>query len=203
MKNSLIAVLLLITVTTGWSQIDVSLQTNYEVPFDELKWVYKPGVNYLLSVSKTDKYKKKRTAWGGTLGYSSFKPKEDIFYYLVNENEIGTIAYEEYQTLQIFLHGRRDFILNKNLEFFIGADIGYIHAMFSYYSADAYIVEDATNIEGRLAIAPNLGLNFVLTDRLGVFIQSRYIASVAETDIQNNVLNYSLSGGVGLNLRFE
>jgi hypothetical protein len=198
-------VILIISISTSWAQVEIAAGASYELPLDELKWVYKPGKSYQLTISKTDRYKNKRTSWGINLGYASFVPKEALFYYLVNEDEIGTIAYENYNLYLLTVNARRDFILNKNIEIFLGTEFGLHYAQYGYVSDDSYIDEDATYVEGRGAVSPKAGITFTLTAHLSIFVQSRYNVSVGESNFtaSSNIFNYSWSNGVGVNLRFE
>lgn len=202
MQKILIACLILMSVGTAQAQLEMSVQSSYELPIDELKWVYKPGLNNTLFISKIKTYKNKRTAFGGNLGFSSFQPKAEKFYYLVNEDEVGTITYGNYQALQLAVHGRRDFILNKSVELFVGLEVGIAYTKFTYVSDDPYISEDATTIHGRVLLTPRAGVNFIISNSISIFLCGRYAVSFASTDVPEDILNFSVAGAAGLNFRF-
>lgn len=197
--------IIMIASNTSLAQLEISVQGNYEIPLDELKWIYKPGTGALLTISKTDKYKKKRTAFGGNIGFTRFNAKEDIFYYLLNGTDLGTVHYGNYDVYQLSLNYRRDFIINKSFELFMGAEFGYQYANYRYISHDSMIDEDGTTIEGRIGVSPKAGFNFVFSKNVSAFIQSRYTVSLITqpSDKTENIINYFLSTSIGLNFRFE
>jgi hypothetical protein len=204
MKTFIITSLLLLnTIGAAWSQIEITLQSAYDMPIDELKWIYKPAMNNMLTFSWTDKTKRSRTAFGITAGYAVFQPKEDIFYYLVNEEEVGTITYEKYQTLQFSAQLRQDFRLTKTFEIFCGAELGYQYTSYAYISSDPYIYEDATTILGRYFAAPRLGVNLMVTEKFGFSVFSRYAVSIGNSDTEEDTVNHNIAAGAGLILRFE
>ena len=185
-----------------FAQTELSLHTTYEVPLDELKWIFKPANNYQLSISSIDKYKNKRTALGVALGYANFTPREEVFYYLVNEGELGTISYTDYQVVQVALSPRWDYIFNR-LELFFGAYLGYQYVIYGYESADSYQTEDAKNIVSRVLMAPKAGAAFLLSEHVAVFAHLRYNCSLGfGSGNKSDRLNYSLAPGMGLNFRF-
>jgi hypothetical protein len=202
MKWFIVATIIIASLETH-AQVELSIQASHERALDELGDIYKPGINYMLSISKTDKYKKKRMAWGVILGFTKFHPKEDVFYYQVNETETGTIRYENYNVYQLSANVRRDFILIETLELFYGAEIGYHYVQYAFLSEDSFVIEDNSTVESRIACTPKVGAQFLLTKKLSAFLQTRYSLSMATGDAPGNFMNFFWSNGIGLTLRFE
>ena len=203
MKNLLIisASLLILSISAA-AQTEIAIQGSYEMPIDEMKWVFKPGQGVTLTLSKMKERRKKRSVIGLNVGFSKFVPKEDIFYYLVNEDELGTIRYKDMLVYQLGLHLRQDFILQEHIELFYGFEMGYYYTKYGYESRDPYIIEDSYNFIGRGAVAARVGVNFPITEHVGAFFQTKYLVSIGPSDDEDNIINVYWNNSAGLNFRF-
>lgn len=185
-----------------FGQTGLSLVTAYEVPADELKLIYMPAYNYSLGFFKTDIYKNKRTAWGASLSYANFAPKEEVFYYPANSFKSGTIRYTDYQVIQLAASGRKGFIFNR-LELFVGAEMGYQYVISGYQSVDAQMPEDVDNSVARVMQAVKAGAAFLLTDHVSIFTQFRATCSfVLDLDKSEDLINFSYAPGAGVSFCF-
>lgn len=203
MKKLLIISASLLCLSIGaTAQVELAVQGSYEMPIDEMKWAFKPGRGVIVTVSKTKEHRKKRSVLGVNVGFSKYVPKEDLFYYLVNDDELGTIRYKDMLVYQLSMHLRQDFILQKHIELFYGLELGYHYTKYGYESRDLYIIEDSYNFIGRGAIAARAGVNFPITEHAGAFLQTKYLVSIGASDDVDNVINVYWNNSVGLNFRF-
>lgn len=206
MKTPLtISAALLCLSLTAHAQFEISTQGTFETILDELKWVYKPGSGFVLTLSKYEAYRKKRaSSFGFNLGYSKYNVKQDLFYYLVNADEVGTIKYSDMQVFQFGVQLRRDYAIRKQVELYYGMEIGIYYTKYKYEAHDPYFDESSTNIVGRGAVSPKAGINYQFNERIGAFIQTRYLLTFAKSaDAVNskNVVNFYWVNSVGLNFR--
>jgi hypothetical protein len=200
--------LLIISVlTTGISlsaaaQIEFSLQGSVELPVDELRWVFKPGTGVIATLSKIKKYKKKGSAFGVSFGYSKYVPKQDLFYYLVNTSEVGTIKYDQMKAYQLSAQFRKEYIIRKQIELFYGLEIGIYYIKYGFESQDAYQHINSSNFIGRYVLAPKAGINYQVNKQVGVFFQTRYMLNIAKTDDADDNINLYWANSLGVNYRF-
>lgn len=184
------------------AQYELSLQASYELPLDELRWVFKPGTGAIAIFSKTKTYKKKRSAFGIGVGYSRFVPKEKTFYYLVSQNEVGTISYENMNVYQLTGHLRRDIIIKKIYELFYGVECGYYYTQYGFVSQDPFHSINSSNFIGRIALAGKAGIGYPLSKNIGAFFQTRYLISMSPSNDGENTFNAYWANSLGVNLRF-
>ena len=188
-------------VEKSLAQVELALHTAYEMPLDELKEIFRPAINYQLTVSNIDQYKNKRSSFGITLGYAKFISRQDEFYYQVNEDEYGTISYDPYHVIQLALAFRKDFIFQR-FELFVGADAGYQYTIYHYLSSDPYTTDDASYIVNRAMLAPKAGFNFLINNAVSIFASARFICSIGGAgDNQRDIVNTFVSPGLGVNFR--
>ncbi|GAA5037136.1 hypothetical protein GCM10011506_33170 [Marivirga lumbricoides] len=201
-----ISILLVWLINQSQAQVEINLSGAIEIPLDELSWIYNPGKSAQLAVSFLDEYKKRRSSWGINIGYSVATPKQEVFYFpysIDNEVFFGTISYSDMQSFQLSSNFRSDFILSKHIEFFLGAEVGY-HYISSSYDSDSYNDVSATSIIGRVAISPKTGFAFMLTDNIGLNLQTRYnISIIAGGEVDDSkIVSFFWSNGAGVTLRF-
>jgi len=200
---ALTIVVIMITVGPACAQWEFTPQVAFEQPYRDLKWIYNPTQTYGLVISKTDKYKKKREAYGGSLGYSRFTAKQDLFYYPVNENEFGTIKYDDYFIYKLDFSARRDFIVSKHFELFIGVEVGYHYVKYGYAAKDPYSDDAGTFIQSHGALAPKTGITYAFNKNISASLQTRFTAALLLGETNNDeVISLFWSNGVSLNFRF-
>ena len=193
------------------AQIEISAGSGYNLPLGELKWIYSPALSYSLALSKVKERKKSRNALGLELGYMRFQPKDSVFYYLLSEEEYGTVNYSNYQIYQLSAVIRHDFILSEHLSLFIGSGFGYYYVNFQYNQYDPYVTTEGQTIEGKFAVSPRVGISVNFNKSIGVFLHSQYNfmlsvgsleAGSASYNSNTGSYNYYLSHVGGLYFRF-
>ena len=201
-KTLIVAVsALMLAASAAVAQTEISLTSSYEVPLGELKWIYQPGMSYALNVGRVKETRVSRSTTGIEVGYLRFQPKDSVFYYLLSEEEYGTIRYSNYQAIQLSLTLRHDFFLNDRVSLFVGAGVGYYYTFFTYLDDNSFVNTDAQVIEGRAGISPRVGVNVLLSESVGLLVQSKYNASIGQPDI-SSLYNHYLSSGLGVFVRF-
>ena len=192
---------LLFNVQMTIAQVEVSLSASYELPLGELKWIYQPTIGYALNLSRINETRVSRMLTGLEVGYLRFQPQEAAYYYLLDEEEYGTISYGNYQVFQFsgtFLHHA---LINEKLSLFIGTGVGYYYTSFTYDDSNSFVSSEGQSIEGRGAITPRVGANWMLTESLGVLAQGKYNATLGRPDISGLYQHY-LSLGLGAFVKF-
>jgi hypothetical protein len=202
LKNLLTICICIGSVVSASAQIEVTAHASVELPVDELKWVFKPGTGAVVTVSKTKRYKKKGSAMGVSLGYTKFTPKQDMFFYLVNADEVGTIKYDDMKSYQLSLQYRWDFGITKQVEAFGGLELGYHYTKFGFESHDPYQSIDSDSFVGRIALAPKIGIHYMFNKQIGAYLQTRYLISMAKSDIHDDQFNVYWTNSVGVSLSF-
>ena len=183
------------------AQWEFSAQATIDLPVDEMKWVFKPGTGMILTLSKTKKYKKRGSASGVSIGYSRQVPKQDIFYYLVND-ELAWIKYDKMTAYQLAYQFREDFIIKKKIELFVGGELGLYYTKYGYESHEPGHDINSSSFVGRLVAAPKAGINYQFTKSTGLFFQTKYAISIGKSDDSKDVINLHWINSVGANFRF-
>jgi len=184
------------------AQMEVAVHGSVEIPLDELKWVFKPGTGVVATISKTKRYKTKGSAIGGSIGYSKFSPKEDLFYYYVSDTEVGTIRYEDMVSYQAAIQGRWEIIIKKKIDLFCGLELGIHYTKTAFVSHDPFQSVDSDSFVGRYVAAPKAGVNYMLTKKLGAYFQTRLALSLAKSDIRDDQVNTYWTNSLGMLYRF-
>jgi hypothetical protein len=203
MKKFLIVIVCFVGIPmSAMAQYEFSIQGAFEKPTDKLKSVFKPGTGVVATFSKTKRYKNKGSAMGVSIGYSTFVPKQDIFRYTVDNSGDGSIRYDKMSVYQLSLQLRRDYIIDKKLDLFTGFELGLHYTKTGYEQHDPNHSTSSNSFVARVALAPKAGVNFQLTDHVGVFFQTRYLVSIGRLDFEDAVVNTFWTNSLGLNFRF-
>lgn len=179
------------------AQHEVSFKIGHEMPMGELRWVYNSAPSLSAGYSFLREGNKTNQSMGIGIGLFQFKPKEEIFYYLLDEEEYGTISYSNYKFFQLFIPFRIDYLIGDKLEIFGGVDLGYYYVSYRYENKNNFVSENSTNIEGKGAIAPKCGVNYNLSDKIGFTLQAKYNAyfSLGSSDQRSASFNSNLGTG--------
>jgi hypothetical protein len=198
--------LLLCCALTTQAQLEISASTSLDVFQSQLKPFYNTGHSHVLAIGASDRHKTRRNAWAVNVGYGNYAARTDTAYtrYTRGNDEVrGYSYYGDYQTLQLTLSERWDFILAPHFELFCGIEIGYHYADYDYAFYDGYISEEGSITEGRVALAPQVGIGIPL-HRFCFFAQSRYVMSLgAGNETGDDTFNRSWSNGIGVRFRLE
>lgn len=174
----------------AFAQLEIRVGAAYEKPLGELYWVYKPACGFNVYFANKS-YKGEHTIFGAELGYVSFKPQKETFYYLVSEKEYGTVEYGSFDIYQLGLSLRHDFLVRTKMTPYLGAGLGLYYVKSEYVQQDPYIVTDAWSLQFNAALAARAGLSFKFNDKIGMFMESKY-HFFAQTGTNNpNGINYN------------
>jgi hypothetical protein len=200
----LLAALLFCCTFMSYAQLEFSASALTDTFQDELKHIYKPGHTYLFSLGVNDREKNKRFTLTGNLGYGRYTPKADTFPTIIARNEIfGYDTYSDYQVLQFTLGLRRDFILSRHLELYVGMEMGYHFTSYRHTTYKGNVRDSDRFVESRLPLIPFAGISIPI-HRFCLFAQSQYNFSAdRSTDNDRNFFNRIWSNGVGIRYRLE
>jgi hypothetical protein len=171
---------------------------------DEFRHIYRPGHTYLLSLGVNDRQKNKRFTLTGSLGYGRYTPKADTFPTIIARNEIfGYDTYSDYQVFQLTLGLRRDFIVWRHLELYVGMETGYHFASYRHTIFKGNVKDSDRFVESRLPLIPFAGISIPI-HRFCLFAQSQYNFSADRSSHNNkNLFNRIWSNGIGIRYRLE
>ena len=196
---------------TLFAQHELCFKSGLESPMGQMYWVYTPAASYTLSYAVHRDTKRGTLSKGVSIGYFSFSPKSDIFYYLFGDNEYGTVKYSNYSVVPITLSLQAHRTLGKKMEFLYGLDLGYNFVRFTIEDKNPYAEVTSSNIEGKGAVALKTGLNFLLSEHLGIMYQPKFntLFSIGSTNssspqYNSNVGSFDIifSNHLGVFIRF-
>jgi len=181
----------------------VGINADYDMPAGSLKYTYKATPAYGVSFYIFDEN------WTANVsaGYRVYKPKQDVFYYAVGDNDYGTATYSNFRSYMLYLGGAYNFELCDGFKIFAGVNLGAYQTKFSSHSVDA-TQDNTTEIQGEQQIygAPKAGINLSLGENIQLSIQGSYNFSAAtghtEYYSRTGTLYKSISTGAGLIYKF-
>lgn len=180
----------------------LGLRAEYDMPMGNLKFTYKGapsgGLSFYINQGAG-------TAEIG-LGYREYKPKQDTFYYLVNNNDYGTATFSKFKTTMFYLGAAYNLSLSDAIKLYGGFNLGLYITKFSSTSTDAFVnAQDIVN-ENEAYIAPKIGLNLALTDNIHVKVQGAYnlFSPIGKAQYNSRVgtFYYSITTGATLVYNF-
>lgn len=180
----------------------VGINADYDMPVGNLKYTYKSAPAYGGSVYM---YQEDFT-YSISVNFREYKPKQDVFYYLVNDNDYGTATYSSFKTTMAYFGAAYNLPITDEFRVYGGINMGFYFSKFKSRSVDAFVdsSEDINEKEGYGA--PKLGLNLSLNDHVLVSVQGSYnfFAPLGRSDYNSRVgtLYTSLSTGAALIYRF-
>lgn len=153
----------------GWA---IGFGTAYDVPQGNLSYSYKPTINFNTSVYR---YFGAITT-SASLGYHSYKPKEDAFY---EYNDDGSLSYtstlSNFRVFSFYLGAAYNIDVADNFRVYGGVNIGayYTHYAISY-DVTGYESGSSTLSQQEAYLAPKLGIIFPLSSSVGISMESKY-----------------------------
>lgn len=157
---------------TGQSDSDfgISIGADYDAPVGNLSYTFKPTFNYNLSVLRHyDNF-----TMNLTLGYHSYKAKQDTFYYQVSATDYGTVTYQPFTAYSLYLGLAYDLPVNDQLKVYGGINLGAYYVHFAFHSSDLVLNDNENFYEQELYFAPKVGFTYMLSDNIGVGIEGKY-----------------------------
>ena len=186
----------------------ISLSGGYDVPTGDLGTTFKAAPTFSFSVLRNYG----DFTFNTTIGYVSYKPKVDTFYYFGNDPTQGYIQYGNFSSLEIYAGVAYNVQVADNAKIYFGANIGTYYNFFSYTSNDGQGNIDSENTtESQSYIAPKLGVDFMVSDNLSLGVEAKYnfmLSSDSGTgDAYDSgyttTVNKSFSGNVALTYHFQ
>jgi len=148
-----------------------------------------------------------------TIGYQSFKPKEDIFYYLLNDGEdYGTASFSNFHVNPVYMGWMHTFSVTEPLRVGAGFNFGAYFSQFTSTSSDK--IRNSYESIGDLNayLAAKAAISYDLTSRFQLNCQLKFNAFsptgknearyAAFQDNRIGVFNYTWATGFGLAYKF-
>ncbi|HWZ04838.1 MAG TPA: hypothetical protein VNX40_14575 [Mucilaginibacter sp.] len=168
----------------GSSTYGVGLMGSYDVPVGNLAYTFKPAIGYGVSVFS---YHGDFTS-SVTIGYHAYKPKLDTFYYQVNQTNYGTIHYDNFTAISLYLGAAYNLQIMDGLKGYVGLNFGVYYTKMAFHSSDLF-VDDTENLnEQDLYLAPKIGLTYSLNDNVAIGIEGKYNSFAPTGKKQDNPL---------------
>ncbi|WP_091152220.1 hypothetical protein [Mucilaginibacter pineti] len=188
------------------SGLALSFGAAYDAPLGDFGQFFKPAVNYNVSLLN---YFEDFTV-GLTLGYHSYKPKDQISYDTGDATDGTTdvidisVAYKNFKVYSAYLSGVYNINLADDFRVYLGANLGTYHTQ----SAFSYIVDDvettSSTSQTQLYTAPKLGVTFPVSSSFGISVETKYNVFFAGSSADGSSFGSSVktfSGGVNLNFK--
>ena len=163
--------------TEGWS---VALNGGYESPMANLKETYKAVPTAGIMLSK----KMNHLILSGGIDYREYVPKEAVspieLEYLGQTTTIGTITISNFRGVGAYVGAAYETLITPASSFYLGINGGYI------FTLNTLIVDDGTDIQSSSVktniplLTPKIGLNFAVTNRIGIGLEGRYTLGLAK-----------------------
>ncbi len=156
----------------GWG---IAFGGGYEVPTGDMAASFKGApVFHISAVHNLGDF-----TFTATIGYASFKPKQDTSFVYVDNEQVGYIKYGNYSSLQIYAGVAYNIAIADQAKLYIGADFGsyYNFLSVSAGSTDPSSGEDVSATSSSQSagyIAPKLGINFILSSNVLLGIEGKY-----------------------------
>jgi hypothetical protein len=180
----------------------VGINADYDMPAGSLKYTYKAAPAYGASFYI---FNENWTA-NVSAGYRVYKPKQDVFYYAVGDNDYGTATYGNFRSYMLYLGGAYNFEISDGFRVFAGVNLGAYATKFFSHSVDAAFDKTEDINEQELYGAPKAGINLSFGENLQLNIQGSYnfFATTGQTYYNSRTctLYKSISTGAGLIYKF-
>lgn len=151
----------------GWS---VSLNGGYESPLGDLKEIYKGAPTFGVTVRK----RMGSLVYSGTIDYRQYKPKQSTFTYSDEDTYSYTATYGKYSGIGLYA-GLAYEVPVGSASIYGGINGGYVitkYEMIMQDGDDLFLSQSAS--ESAVYIGPKVGLNFPVSNNLGVGLEARY-----------------------------
>lgn len=148
----------------------VAINYGYDAPLGNQSYTFKPGATYGISVLSYSK----NWITSISFGYLSYKPKQDLFYYQVDDSNYGTIKYQNFTAYQLYLGVAYSLELSTELKAYGGVNFGEYLTHTVYLATDAYAGADADLHENNVYLAPKLGIKYSINDNISIGAEGKY-----------------------------
>ena len=148
----------------------IAVSAGYEAPIANLAYTFKAAPAYEFKVLS---YHDNITI-NGSIGYRAFKPKLDTFYYAVDEANYGTIEYQNFTVLSLYIGGAYNLEINDGLKVYAGFDLGAYYTHMVYHLTDEFEDQNADLHQEDAYLAPKLGFTYSINDNMALGIEAKY-----------------------------
>ena len=148
----------------------ISIIGGYDVPTGDMGTTFKAAPTFGVSV----KHNYGDFTFNANIGYVSYKPKLDTFYYDPTDKTAGYIKYDNFSSLQFYVGAAYNIAISDQAKFYFGIDLGSYYNYFSYVSNAGLGYDAASSSNEESYFAPKLGINFMLNDNLSLGIEGKY-----------------------------
>jgi hypothetical protein len=167
----------------------ISILGGYDVPTGDLGTTFKAAPTFGIGV----KHNYGDFTFNVNIGFVSYKPKLDTFYFDATDKTAGYIKYDNYSSLEFYVGAAYNIAIGDQAKFYFGLDLGSYYNYFSYDSNDG-IGENAANTYNEASyVAPKLGINFMLNDNLSLGIEGKYNFTFSSSSGSGNAYDYGYS----------
>lgn len=180
----------------------VALNAGYDVPVGNLGYTFKPAPTFGFTfLSYHDDL-----VLSATIGYHSYKPKQDTFYYAVDESNYGTIKYQNFTALSLYFGVAYNFELAEGIKAYGGINFGAYFTHSVYHSVDEFINDNSDLHDENIYLAPKIGLNYTVGDNVTIGIEGKYntfiVAGKKSDNARVGTINSSYAGNLILTYNF-
>ena len=207
-QRVLVLVLLLSNFYVKAQTYGVQVGAAYDSPLGSFAQRYRPVTAYHADFLWIPE--ESATTVNFTIGYNTFKPKEDIFYFLTKEGEdFGTIVYSDYELYTAYVGGMHNFTLTETLKFGLGFNFG---AYFSHYTSGQSKGTISSNIgDTNVYLAAKTGFSYDVSDHIQFNLEAKYngFSPTGKNDARTpafnghiGTVNYTWSSGVSVAYKF-
>ena len=162
--------------STAQGQKNLSLSAQYPIFLDDLRFIYQasPGLRIGYSSMGDDDGESSERSLDFGLGVYRFQPKDTIFYYLVNDNEVGSIKYSNYWMFQLKMGCSYVLRPSERTEMYFGVDFGYYYVFLDTEYNEPGRTGSSSSFQGMGVVAPKAGVNILVGERIGLTYQSSF-----------------------------
>jgi hypothetical protein len=185
----------------------ISLSGGYDVPTGNLGTTYKAAPTFSFSVLRNYG----NFTFNATIGYVSYKPKVDTFYFYGNDPTQGYSQYGNFSALQIYVGGAYNIQIADNAKLYLGLNLGTYYNFTSVTTNDGVGDITTTNIdEAQSYVAPKIGVDFMLNNNISLGLEAKYNIMLSSDSGSGDAfdsgytttVNQSFSGNVNLTYHF-
>ena len=187
-KQLFVASLLFLSLAAKAQFYGVQVGSAFDTPIGQLAYTFKPTVAFHLDVLRF--YEDENKTVNFTIGYNTFKPKEEIFYFLTDgEPGYGTTVYSDYKIIPAYLGWMKFFNFSEQMRFGLGFNFGAYFSHFTTESQNGGTSSDISDINAY--IAPKTGLSYDFSNYLQINLQAKYnfFAPTGKNDARTPAFN--------------
>lgn len=148
----------------------VAAGSYYDSPLGSLAATFKPAIGYTVNVL----YYRDNFVAGVGIGYHSYSPKQDVFYYDDGSSGVGTTVWQNLPVYSLYLGAAYNVQVNNLFNAYIGADFGVYYTNYAYHSVDQFSDMTANIYAENLYAGPKAGVNFLVNQHVTAGIEAKF-----------------------------